>query len=136
MIVMAFCAPDDGNKIPSNLGNYAHLVAGYTPGSKPPSDEQLVKELNQLTVQERDKLYEEIHGIQGRLEPETPEFLQDLFVKLDQSFSFLPTSKRKAYDRALFLKPSLDRDRGFQLIFLRSCKYQTAQTATRIARYV
>ena len=113
----------------------AFLVDEFDDGEHLAGEDLAVKELNELSPQERDDLYAEIHGIQGKLTKESPEFLQQIFSKLDHSLALISVSHRKAYDRAVFLKPSLVEDRAFHLMFLRSCKYETAQTATRICAF-
>ena len=97
-------------------------------------DETLAKELNQLTVEEREKLYDDIHGVVQEQE-ETPEFLKRRFELFDVSISMIPEGKRKAYNRAVFLKPSLEKDEKFKLMFLRTDLYDSKKAAHRMVNF-
>ena len=100
-------------------------------------DENLmVQAMNELSVQkrEREKVYEEIHGV-STFPEETPEQLTQAFEKLAEELANIPRLKRKALDRAIFLKPSLEQDSSFQLMFLRADRFDAAKAAERLAKY-
>ena len=97
-------------------------------------DISLIQELNEMTVKEREEVYDEIHGILHH-EKETPEFVEECFVKLRLALSQVSRNQRKAYEKALFLRPSLEHDRAFQLMFLRGIEYDCTEAAARICAY-
>jgi hypothetical protein len=47
----------------------------------------------------------------------------------------MPRSKRKAYDRAIFLKPTIQKDAKFKLMFLRAEHYDAKKSAFIMTRY-
>jgi hypothetical protein len=54
---------------------------------------------------------------------------------MDAALSQLPKSKRKALERAIFLKPSVTSDKGFKLMFLRADCYDATKAAARMAKF-
>ena len=81
------------------------------------NDATLAKEMNELSVQDRERLFEEIHGVAADVE-ESPEFLEQKLQDFDTALSKLSYAKRKVLDRAIFLKPSIRKDQTFKLMFL------------------
>ena len=104
--------------------------------SQPQTEEDLllVKELNQLSVQERDNLYEEIHGV-AKVQDETPEYRAEALKLLWGKLKGLPRRKKHAFNRALFLKPSLEQDEDFLMMFLRADRFDAEKAALRLTRY-
>ena len=94
----------------------------------------LVNELNELSVKEREKVFEEIHGV-ATIQEETPELLTESLMAFKTKLNEIPKRKRKAMDRAFFLRPSLEKDEKFQLMFLRAERFDAGQAALRMARY-
>jgi hypothetical protein len=97
-------------------------------------DAMLAADLNELSVQEREKVCEEVHGIID-LRNETPELINDSLEQLTVKLQKVPRSKRRAMDRAFFLRPGLETDPKFGLLFLRADNYDAEKAATRIAKY-
>ena len=93
----------------------------------------LVKELNQLTLQERERVMDEIHGVADSEEEETPDFVA-MKLRLIQE-EIVKIRKRSAYERALFLAPHRVKDPAFLLMFLRSESYNAKKAATRLIHY-
>ena len=82
------------------------------------TDSFLARELNQLSIEERSKALEEVHGIPQILN-EDPEELEKQFEIMEKELTENIKDK-KAYDRALFLSPKYVKDRSFRLLFLRA----------------
>ena len=97
-------------------------------------DSLLVKDLNALTVREREDVYDEIHGV-AKVAEETPEFRANVLQEFQVALAKVAKRKRKALDRALFLKPSIQSDEAFQLMFLRADRYDCAKAASRMAQF-
>lgn len=96
----------------------------------------LAQDMNALSVQERNQLYEEVHGISEVID-ETPEFVAKRLHEMREALSTL--SKRpkvvRALSRAFFLQPNLAKDDNFHLIFLRAERFDPVQAAAKMARY-
>jgi hypothetical protein len=97
-------------------------------------DAALANEMNELTVDERNRVLEEVHGV-ADMQEETPEFIMTCLDQMDGALSKLSYSKRRDWDRATFLKPSLLKDSKFKLMFLRTDNYDGRQAAERLARF-
>ena len=82
-------------------------------------DEFLARELNELTVKEREELLEELHGV-SQMEPDTEELVSLSLEKLRPEVENSPQRKRRALERAVFLKPTLLQDKAFLRMFLRA----------------
>ena len=95
-------------------------VAGAISTKRVPvdTDSFLARELNQLSIEERSKALEEVHGIPQILN-EDPEELEKQFEIMEKELTENIKDK-KAYDRALFLSPKYVKDRSFRLLFLRA----------------
>jgi hypothetical protein len=123
----SFCQADDGGKWGTKQPQHQERHEDW-------SDADLAKEMNELSVQEREQVLDDIHGVAKAVE-ETTEFVATCLKKLDKAISRLPKTKRKALDRATFLKPSLQKDVKFKLMFLRADYYDARNAANRMARY-
>jgi hypothetical protein len=97
-------------------------------------DTLLARELNELTVEERETIYEEVHGV-AKLQEETSQFVEACLKDLRDEISKLSRGKRRALDRAFFLRPTLPNERVFLLMFLRADRYNARNAAHRMALY-
>lgn len=89
----------------------------------------MIHAMNALSVQDREALYEEIHGILPQPIDETPDFVQTKISELKESLSLVPKSQRTALDRAIFLQPSIIHDEKLHLLFLRAVRFDARQAA-------
>lgn len=95
-------------------------------------DEVLVKELNEMSFQEREALSSEIHGVNDIIK-ETPEFVAE---RLGTLFTELSNIRHKpAYDHALKQNPACVRSKSFNLMFLRSECFDASNAASRMVRF-
>jgi hypothetical protein len=97
-------------------------------------DAELAKEMNELSVQEREKVLDDIHGV-AQAHEETPEFVASCLEELDARISQIPKVKRRAHSRALFFKPTIQNDAKFKLMFLRADVYDAEKAAKRMIKY-
>ena len=105
-------------------------------------DVELAKELNEMTMAERERLYEDIHGVCTPIEKETPEMIAKLINEMnavldDESSTLgqIPVQQRRIYQKALFLYPKLKQDINFKLLFLRGAEYNPKEAAKRLINH-
>lgn len=94
----------------------------------------LVGEMNGLTVQEREKIYDEVHGVANIVE-ETSCLVVEKLRALQEELSKIPKRDRKAFDRACFLRPGLHNDRKSNLMFLRATRFDPVMAAGLMCRH-
>ena len=92
----------------------------------------LAQELSQLSLEERERVFEDIHGVPQLIEEE-PVFVDACLERMEAELCRIPS--KPAYERALFLAPRRVKDRKFRLMFLRAEKFDTAKAATRLVNY-
>ena len=78
------------------------------------------RELGLLTPQQRERLYEEIHGVLDYKE-EDPAFVADCLDRMETEI--LKVRERSAYNRAIFLAPCRFKDPSFRIMFLRATMF-------------
>jgi hypothetical protein len=96
------------------------------------TDAFLAKEMNQLSLAEREQVLEEIHGIPQALQ-EDPELVEEQLKIMEAELSSI--KDKKAYDRALFLSPRYVKNRKFRLLFLRSERMDGKKAATKMVNH-
>lgn len=94
----------------------------------------LAEEMNGLTVNERQQLFDELHGVEDVVE-ETPEFVRGKLQEMRVALAKVPKAKKKALDRALFLRPGLEDDDKFYLMFLRCERFDATAAAEKLCRH-
>ena len=103
-------------------------------------DAILAKQMDQLSMNERHKYREEVHGIR-RTESssieDTPDLLQKKFDELEHCLNTrIPINMNKdAYERAKYISPEYVYDRSFRLMFLRGELYDPYAAAVRIIKH-
>ena len=104
------------------------------------TDKLLSDELKRLTIHEREKVTEDIHGISDVIE-ETAEFVQQSIEQFDSEIIKLRKRHARitsstfavAYEKALFLNPRLvQQDTNFKLLFLRGDAFNAEKAASRM----
>lgn len=96
-------------------------------------DALLAAELNNMTFDERENMYEEIHGVEKEFE-ETDEFLDQHLLKLEQALKTVPN--RSLYERAWRESRQYVEDRAFRLKFLRAEYYDEKKAAARLVKFL
>ena len=98
------------------------------------TDTFLAQELTKLTMNDRDKVYNDIHGIiTNQTVEETPELLEDLFTEFQEEISKIKT--KTAYDQAMEQNSQFVQNRDFRLQFIRTACYDPKKAALRFARH-
>jgi hypothetical protein len=96
------------------------------------ADKLTANELNDLSSIERNKVYEEVHGV-ADVQEETPAFLEERLEQLDILIHRI--RKKTAFDTALFLCPAQIRNRDFRLMFLRADDWDVSKASNKITQY-
>ena len=95
-------------------------------------DLMLAKEFNKLSVHERSKTYEELHGVDEGVQ-ETPAFIEYSLRQLNEEVSKIRT--KCAFDLAEQQNEAYVNDSKFRLMFLRASGFHPRNAATRMVRY-
>ena len=101
------------------------------------TDPLLAAELASLSIQDREKLYDEIHGCAVQQHPQDNGRDQDFIdAKLQEMDDEINKNRNKAdYNMAHFLAPSLVKDRKFRLMFLRCDLFDAKKAAKRMITF-
>lgn len=97
-------------------------------------DVLVASELNQMDFKDRERAYEELHGIVGDDFDETPEKIQYLLWQLEGELQRIP--HKDAYDVALNMNRDYLEDENFRLMFLRADRYDPAMAAARLVLFM
>ena len=95
-------------------------------------DSVLAKEFNMLSVQERSKTYEELHGVNDCVE-ETPVFLHNSLRQLDEAL--MRIEDKPAYETAVLQNKAYVTNPTFRLMFLRADGFHPEKAATRMVAF-
>lgn len=115
-------------------GDEERIIREPTSNLKIYSDKDLAGEMNALTFQERQEIVEEIHGVVEVI-PETPEFIDSKIKDMVESLEYIPSHEKDAWQRAVFLRPSLAHDRRWFLTCLRARRFKPREAARLLANY-
>ena len=94
----------------------------------------LSKELLQLSLQDRNAITEEIHGVQTLAPEETPEMLTTALDDLAKEISFL--QKKAAFDVSQEYPNTYVNSADFRLRFLRCDLFDTKKAAERMVQFL
>jgi len=97
------------------------------------TDAELAAEMNALTFEERQAMEADIHGVSDIIK-ETPEFLKEHISQMQEELSKL-NPRRQAWDRAVFLRPSLAEDQRLYIMCLRARRFRPHDSALLLAAY-
>jgi hypothetical protein len=92
----------------------------------------LVEQLNKMSMQERLKIEEEVHGVADRIY-EDPTEMAKLLERMDRELRKI--KKKQAYDKATFLSPAHVKDPKLLMRFIRSERYDPVKAAIRMIKY-
>lgn len=121
----------------SSSGVGSGVASGMKRASQPNENDMttlIAKELNQLSMQERAIVYEQLHGVADETpDNESPESLCALSEKMLEEAKRI--RDRSAFDKAMFLGPSYVTDVDFLSMFLRAENYDAKLAARRVVRH-
>eukprot|EP00980_Cylindrotheca_fusiformis_P009966 scaffold2202_cov87-Cylindrotheca_fusiformis.AAC.2 len=95
-------------------------------------DQVIADELGKLSLREREKAYEDVHGISNPVE-ETPDLVESSLHDMEAELARI--AKKPAYDIASQLSPTFVSDRKFRLGFLRAEMFDVHKAAVRMTKY-
>ena len=95
-------------------------------------DQFLANAMTNLSLQKREQVYNEIHGVSKDV-VETQEFIESKLHELQIEINQI--AEKGAFHMALTMAPSHVQDRTFRLMFLRSLAFDTKATAKRLVQH-
>ncbi|CAJ1962885.1 unnamed protein product [Cylindrotheca closterium] len=114
----------------------AQVFSGPVPhnASDPENADSLIaSQMAKLSVADREKVYNDVHGIPDDCVEETSELIHNSLWGLQHEIDILPD--KKAYNIAERLNPKYTQDRDFRLAFLRCEKFDCHKAALRFVRH-
>eukprot|EP00980_Cylindrotheca_fusiformis_P030810 scaffold25454_cov127-Cylindrotheca_fusiformis.AAC.1 len=96
------------------------------------SEKLIAEELSKLTLQEREKAYEDVHGVSNLVE-ESPELIEKCLLELQCQLDLNENSF--AYNLAKRLSEKYVSNQKLQLQFLRATLFDPKRAALRMVRY-
>ena len=104
-------------------------------------EKMLAKEIQSLTIQDRNAIYEEIHGVGRMAIEETPELLENALQSFQVELDKIDRKARHAYDLIVYqesetasVSKCIVQSRDFRLRFLRCVSFDPAKAAERMVR--
>jgi hypothetical protein len=91
-------------------------------------------ELSRLSMQERDEVLHDIHGVSD-VQEEDPAFVQRCFEDMEEAISIIPAIDKMAYRQARHLDESYVDNGDFMLMFLRASSFDIKSAASRIVAF-
>jgi hypothetical protein len=92
------------------------------------------QELNKLSMQERDEVLQDIHGVSDIMNEE-PAFVRKRFQELEDELSKISDKEKDAYLQAKLLNEEYVTNKKFLLMFLRADDFQVKLVAARIVAF-
>lgn len=114
--------------------DHAASRGGALEGSGCVVETGLAEEMNALSVEERERVYDEIHGV-ASIREETPELVSTSLEKMREELAEMPRRTKAILDRAIFTKPSIARDDKFHMMFLRASRFDPHEAAYKMCRF-
>jgi hypothetical protein len=108
---------------------FAKLKDGNLVGE---TDALLAKELNQLSMKEREEVYHDIHGV-AEIVGEAPEFVEIKLKEIEEELANIPV--KDAYNQAKEKSPEYVTSIRKCLMFLRADRFDAREAAARMVRY-
>jgi hypothetical protein len=94
----------------------------------------LAKEMNQLSVEEREKVLEDVHGI-ARVVDEPLDFVKNSLVLLEEELSKPTHHNKAAYDLAKLQSKKYVSSEKLRMMFLRAESFDAYNAASRMVRF-
>jgi len=111
------------------------LTAGPSPDDEPSRrdvDRHIAAELNRLSMEEREKAMNDVHGVRD-VKDEEPNLIQARLREMDSRLQ--STKERTSYDIAFSMSPEYVSNQNFRLLFLRAAKYDGIAAAALMIEF-
>ena len=95
-------------------------------------DALLARELNRLSIQEREQVNYDVHGV-AEVMPEGSEFVSTRLIQLELELDKI--TEKEAYNQALIQDPNFVKNCNFRIRFLRAERFVAAEAAVRMVRH-
>jgi hypothetical protein len=93
-------------------------------------DAVLAKEMGQLSFEVRNKIQEEVHGVESFCPRETPEMLDEALRRFQQEIDLIPT--KRAYDYAQsVLRSQYIHEKEFRIRYIRLALFNVKEAAAK-----
>jgi hypothetical protein len=92
-------------------------------------DALLARALNRLSMEEREQVLHEIHGVAEAID-EQPDFVSTCLRQFDRELHKI--QRKNAYEQALLLDPRYVRNLNFRLQLLRASQFDAVEAANRM----
>ena len=107
----------------------------HVPEKQPTTKDEvtlLCKELNEMSIIEREQVYEEIHGVDEEIR-ETPEMMATALMDMEVQISKI--KQKPAYEMALQMDPNYVNDGNLRIMFLRSDYWNPNKAAQKLVQH-
>ena len=98
-------------------------------------DEYIAEDFLNLSIDDRNKVAEEINGVHCMALEETPEMLESALAKLNIELDALPYKKKVGFQLSQSLLKTYINDDDFRLRFLRCELFDQREAAVRLVKY-
>ena len=98
-------------------------------------NECISEDLIKLSLLDRNRVLEEIHGVSCMASEETPDMLDASLTKLCTELDAIPYKKKVGYLQSQKLKKTYMNDTDFRLRFLRAELFDEREAAVRLVKY-
>lgn len=120
------CQPCKRRRVDESSSSRRFKAARYT-------DADLAIDMNAMTFEERRAMEEDIHGL-GDMVEETDDFVAAKIAEMTAAMKTnVSERKREAWERAVFLRPSLATDKDLHLMLLRAARFDSTRAAVLLA---
>jgi hypothetical protein len=92
-------------------------------------------EMNQLSMESREQILYDLHGVSEKMPHETPDLLQSKLHELQIALDLIPDEEKEAYNLATMLNPAYVSNRDFRLKFLRADLFDASRAAIRFTKH-
>jgi hypothetical protein len=100
------------------------------------ADSILAESLNQMSLQERERVYEDVHGVAPQSNPEEPSFVMTCLTQLQTELEHIPSPLKQAYNLAYSQNAIYVTHSKFRLLFLRSEAFQPKAAAYKMVGFL
>jgi len=112
------------------------MLNGFSSSAPRRSLSAVKKEIEELSPEERQRVYDDIYGrlAESKID-DTPELEDRSLHELDRCIQDIEGEERACYDRAVELCPEYVHDRAFRILFLRADLFDAKCAANRMVKY-
>ena len=97
-------------------------------------DQLLASEMYKLSVDERNRAYDDLHGI-STMTNEDPNLVETKLVELTQALEAIRPRDKTAYTDAMTMNPEYVSDPKLRLMFLRAKQFDANEAATQMVNF-